>query len=192
MVTRATATALAALFILTVNAGCVQQSSPPPTKTTAAPQPVTDSSPYWCDVIPQEAIRTISGLAIPLDENKDGVPTTHGACSLRNEYNRFSLNWSIRDGEGALDRARANFGRKQLSELPADLGRGLIAYTGNSPRTKPYVAFMLFRCDDNRPWMGMDVSQVAQGRDPVKDFTALLRIARERYGRLHDCVPEAA
>ncbi|MFI7424506.1 hypothetical protein [Nonomuraea sp. NPDC049684] len=178
--------------MLTLSVGCAQQNPSPPAKPTASPQPVSDSGPYWCDVVPQEAIRTISGLAIPLEENKDGVPATHGACSLRNEYNRFSLNWSIRDGEGALELARENFGKKRLSELPADLGKGLIAFTGNSPRTKPYVAFMLFRCGNDRPWMGMDVSQVAQGRDLVKDFTDLLRIARERYGRLHDCVPAAA
>ncbi|MFI7466901.1 hypothetical protein [Nonomuraea sp. NPDC049646] len=177
--------------MLTLSVGCAQQNPSPP-EPTASPQPVSDSGPYWCDVVPQEAIRTISGLAIPLEENKDGVPATHGACSLRNEYNRFSLNWSIRDGEGALELARENFGKKRLSELPADLGKGLIAFTGNSPRTKPYVAFMLFRCGNDRPWMGMDVSQVAQGRDLVKDFTDLLRIARERYGRLHDCVPAAA
>ncbi|MFG1685409.1 hypothetical protein ACGFNP_34975 [Nonomuraea sp. NPDC049269] len=128
---------------------------------------------------------------MPLEESKDGVPTTHGGCALRNTYNRFSLNWSVRGGSEALDLARENFGRKQLSVLPLDLGKGLIAYTGESARTKPYVAFMLFRCGDKRPWMGIDLSEMAKGRDPVKDFTELLRIARHRFGEIHHCTPEA-
>lgn len=90
-------------------------------------------------VIPQQAVRTISGLAIPLTESKWGVPTTHGGCSLRNEYTRFSLNWSVRDGGEALGLAQENFGRRRLADLPADLGKGLVAYTGGEPRTSPYV-----------------------------------------------------
>ncbi|MEV4838639.1 hypothetical protein AB0K05_29340 [Nonomuraea sp. NPDC049486] len=130
-------------------------------------------------------------MSIPLEENKDGVPTTHGGCLLRNEYTRFSLNWSIRGGDNALDLAQENFGRRRLADLPPDLGKGLIAYTEGEPRTGPYVAFILFRCGDKRPWMGIDFSEVAKGRNVVADLVALLRIARDRFGEIHRCSPEA-
>ncbi|MEV4077186.1 hypothetical protein, partial [Nonomuraea fuscirosea] len=121
-----------------------------------------------------------------------GALASHGGCSLRNEYSRFSLNWSINGGEEALGLARKNFGSTRLSELPADLGKGLIAYTGGIPRSKPYVAFILFRCGKNQPWMGTSLSQVAKERNVVKDLTDLLHIARDRYGKAHSCTPEAA
>ncbi|MFC5825241.1 hypothetical protein [Nonomuraea insulae] len=152
---------------------------------------MSDSGPYWCDVIPQQAVRLISGLSIPLEESKDGVPTTHGGCLLRNEYTRFSLNWSIRGGDEALDLAHENFGRRRLADLPPDLGKGLVAYTEGEPRTGPYVAFMLFRCGDERPWMGIDFSEVGKDRNVVTDLIALLRIARDRYGEIHQCTPKA-
>src|SRR5687768_10979406 len=106
MSTRALAIFLGTVLALMLSFGCTQQTHSPPPKTTAEPLPVIDSSPYWCDVIPQQAIRVISGLTIPLEQSKEGVPATHGGCALRNEYNHFSLNWSIRDGEKALDLAR--------------------------------------------------------------------------------------
>ncbi|WP_443184020.1 hypothetical protein [Nonomuraea sp. 3N208] len=51
---------------------------------------------------------------------------------------------------------------------------------------------MLFRCGDERPWMGIDFSEVAKGRNVVADSIELLRIARSRYGEIHKCKPEAA
>jgi hypothetical protein len=193
MATRTSAVLLGALSALTLISGCSNSDTPPAAlATTAVPRPVSDSSPYWCDVIPQQAVRLISGLSIPLEEHRDGVPTTHGGCLLRNEFTRFSLNWSIREGDKALDLAQENFGRHHLADLPPDLGKGLIAYTKDEPRTGPYVAFMLFRCGNHKPWMGLDFSEVAEGRNVVADLTALLRIARQRYGEIHRCTPKAA
>jgi hypothetical protein len=127
---------------------------------------------------------------LPLQEDKSGVPTTHGICTLRNEYTRLSVVWSIRDGDNTLGIARKNFGEHQLAELPTELGKGLIAYTGRLPRTNPYYTMMLFRCGDERPWISVDLSEVGKGRDPVSDLTQLLSIARKRYGELHKCTPE--
>lgn len=194
MAKRTLSTILGALLALTLTSGCSKQNehpTPPLATATADPRPVSDSGPYWCDVIPQQAVRLISGLSIPLEENKDGVPATHGGCLLRNEYTRFSLNWSIRGGDEALDLAHENFGRRRLADLPPDLGKGLVAYTEGEPRTGPYVAFMLFRCGDKRPWMGIDFSEVAKDRNVVTDLIALLRIARDRYGEIHQCTPKA-
>ncbi|MFI7232498.1 hypothetical protein ACIBO5_55700 [Nonomuraea angiospora] len=193
MVTRAAAATFGTLLILSLGAACASKSDTPaqPTpKITADTSPITDSGPYWCDVFPQQAIRKISGLTIPLEESIDGVPATHGGCILKNEYTRFSLNWSTRGGDEALELARKNFGRHQLTELPADLGEGLVAYTRDLPITNPYVAFILFRCGDKRPWMGIDFSEVAAGRNVVTDSIELLRIARNRYGKLHNCSPK--
>ncbi|MFC5818071.1 hypothetical protein [Nonomuraea harbinensis] len=89
-----------------------------------------------------------------------------------------------------MDIARENFGKSQLAALPEDLGTGLIAYTARLPRTRPYYTMMLFRCGDERPWISVDLSEVAKGRDPVSDLTQLLTIARKRYGELHECTPK--
>ncbi|MGW4794753.1 hypothetical protein ACWEPC_20320 [Nonomuraea sp. NPDC004297] len=172
--------------------GCTGPGSPsspsPDNKVIASP--IIDSSPYWCDFLPQQAVRAISGLTLPLQEDKGGVPATHGICTLRNEYTRLSVVWSVRDGDNTMNLARKNFGNHQLAALPANLGTGLIAYTGRLPRTNPYYTMMLFRCGDQRPWISVDLSEVAKERDPVSDLTQLLSIARVRYGELHKCTPE--
>ncbi|MEU8143028.1 hypothetical protein [Nonomuraea sp. NPDC048901] len=194
MPTRVPAAILGTLLLLSLSSGCANPSSSPtqPTpKVIADTSPITDTSPYWCKIFPQQAIRKISGLTIPLEESIDGVPTTHGGCILKNEYIRFSLNWSTSGGDEALKLARENFGSHQLAELPADLGKGLIAYTHDLPITSPHVAFMLFRCGDERPWMGIDFSEAAKGRNMVTDSVELLRVARTRYGKIHHCTPKA-
>ncbi|MFI6636917.1 hypothetical protein ACIBI7_49220 [Nonomuraea fuscirosea] len=177
---------------LALSTGCTPEPAATPPQRSPEATPVIDAAPYWCEVIPQQGVRAISGLTMPLEESKWGALASHGGCSLRNEYSRFSLNWSINGGEEALGLARKNFGSTRLSELPADLGKGLIAYTGGIPRSKPYVAFILFRCGKNQPWMGTSLSQVAKERNVVKDLTDLLHIARDRYGKAHSCTPEAA
>lgn len=186
------ATSAGLALILALLTGCTSTGSPPSPSASnkTAASPVTDSPPYWCDFLPQQAVRTISGLTLALQEDKSGVRTTHGICTLRNEYTRLSVVWSIRDGDNVLDIARKNFGEHQLADLPADLGKGLIAYTGRLPRTNPYYTMMLFRCGEKRPWISVDLSEVSKGRDPVSDLTQLLSIARERYGELHECTPK--
>ncbi|GAB2947636.1 hypothetical protein GCM10027203_59090 [Nonomuraea fastidiosa] len=182
-----------ALFLALI-AGCtdIGRAPSPSPEATASISPVVDSSPYWCDFLPQQAVREITGLDVAIEERKTGVPTTHGQCALRNDYDRLSLLWSIRDGDNVLDTARENFGEHQLAALPKDLGTGLIAYTERMPRTRPYYTMMLFRCGDKRPWISVDLSEVRNGRDPVSDLTQLLTIARKRYGQLHKCTPEPA
>ncbi|MDA0632014.1 hypothetical protein OUY22_01195 [Nonomuraea sp. MCN248] len=186
---RSAVVGLTLLFVLA--AGCTDDtstSSPGPEAKTSS-SPVVDSSPYWCDFLPQQAVRTITGLSITIEERKTGVPTTHGQCALRNDYDRLSLVWSVRDGDGVLDTARENFGDRQLATLPENLGTGLIAYTARLPRSRPYYTMMLFRCGKKRPWISVDLSEVREGRDPVSDLIELLTIARERYGQLHRCTP---
>ncbi|MFF4198813.1 hypothetical protein [Nonomuraea sp. NPDC001831] len=98
--------------------------------------------------------------------------------------------WATFGGKEATDLAQENFGAHQLAGLPANLGSGLISYTGRLPRTNPYYTHMLFRCGDKHPWISVDLSEVAKGRDPVSDLTQLLSIARKRYGELHRCTPK--
>lgn len=189
-ITTATRTGLAlALALLTGCTGTNPPPSPSPSDKISA-APLTDSPPYWCDFLPQQAVRTISGLTLPLQEDKGGVPTTHGICTLRNEYTRLSAVWSIRDGDNVLDTAQKNFGEHRLAELPTELGKGLISYTGRPPQTKPFYTMMLFRCGDKRPWISIDLSEIDKGRNPVSDLTQLLSIARKRYGELHKCTPK--
>ena len=153
--------------------------------------PLVGSAPYWCDVISQQALRQLSGITIPLKESNDGIPSTRGICLIMGGYTRASFAWDMESSERILDTARKNFGRHQLAELPADLGTGLIAYTGRPPESSPYYTMMVFRCGKNRPWISIDLTEVTKGRDAVQGLTELLRIARDRFGVIHGCTPSA-
>lgn len=184
------AAAIGLTLMLVLSAGCMSEPATTPSTGRADAAPVVDEAPYRCELVPEKGVRAISGLDMPLEEFTWGDLDSRGGCSLRNEYSRFSLNWSDSGGEEALERTQANFASAQLSELPADLGKGLIAFTGGAPRSKPYVAFVLFRCGEKKPWIGASLSQVAKERNVREDLTSLLRIARDRYGELRTCTPE--
>ena len=67
---RVSAAILGALLILSLSSGCTNPSgsrTQPTPKITADTSPITHSSPYWCKIFPQQAIRKISGLTIPLE-----------------------------------------------------------------------------------------------------------------------------
>ena len=167
---------------------------PPPSPTPSADlRPVVDQAPYWCEFIPQEAFRRVSGITQPFTEEKDGPWEDYGGCLIVNNGRvPVSVWWSRADDSAArLKLLRDNWDSTDPTPLPSDLGDGFVAYAGpDSLETRPYFSVARFRCGKEKPWISIDLETVAQGRDPVKDITDLLRVARTRYGRLHDCTPK--
>jgi hypothetical protein len=163
-------------------------------KATSRPEadgPIADIAPYRCWYFPEQGIRRITGLMVPLQENREGAWPSHGGCALRNGYDRIGVDWQQFDGDRILRVAHENFDNTRLASLPADLGRGLIAYTGAPPARMPYYSILLFRCGVKMPWIKVELSQVAKGRNVVADITMLLRVAQRRYGELHKCAPRS-
>lgn len=176
-----------------LNGGCAKGGSDPKSESTSPAvdvRPVVDAPPYMCELVPQAAFPFVSGISVPLQESWGARRKTHSLCALRNGYDRLSVTWQDFDGKNTMRLAHENFDSKRIGSLPPDIGEGLVAHTGEAPRTRPFVSFVWFRCSDKRPWISISLSNVAKGRDPVKDLTALLRIAQQRYGKLHKCTPK--
>ncbi len=66
--------------------------------------------------------------------------------------------------------------------MAAYLTNGLLA-------DQPYRVSAKFRCGGKERLLDIYLSQVAKGRDGIKDLTDLMRIAQRRYGEVYDCVP---
>ncbi|MEV0591102.1 hypothetical protein [Nonomuraea cavernae] len=89
-----------------------------------------------------------------------------------------------------LDDRRQVYSRHGGVTLPADLGYGLAAYLPNTPfADQPYRVVAKFPCDGKEQLLTLYLSQVAKGRDGIKDLIELMRIAQKRYGELYDCTP---
>ncbi|MFC4112977.1 hypothetical protein [Nonomuraea zeae] len=91
-----------------------------------------------------------------------------------------------------MDDRRRLYSRHGGVPLPADLGDGLAAYLPNTPfADQPYRVSAKFRCGDKQRLIDIYLSQVAKGRDAIKDLIELMRIAQKRYGHLYNCTPGA-
>lgn len=72
--------------------------------------------------------------------------------------------------------------------LPTDLGNGMAAYLGEGLLAQqPYQVSAQFTCGDKARLIDIYLTQVAKGRDAMKDLTDLMRIAQHRYADLHNC-----
>jgi hypothetical protein len=72
--------------------------------------------------------------------------------------------------------------------LPADLGDGMVAYlTDSILADQPYQVSAKFTCGDKERMIDIYLTQVAKGRDAMKDLTDLMRIAQNRYSQIHNC-----
>lgn len=162
------------------------------------PQPIVDSSPYLCGLIPEQAFRAISGVTGPLVERTDGSES-NGDCQVPHRTPQSLEVWWAEE-EAGMSREHMDFLMKEDRRplysrhggvsLPPDLGDGMAAYIRSSPFSdQPYRASAKFRCSGKERMLDIYLSQVAKGRDAIKDLIALMRIAQKRYGHLHNCTP---
>jgi hypothetical protein len=186
--------ALTALVLLT--AACTPEndnvSTPPPIT-----QPITDSAPYVCKLISEQAFRSVSGSTGPLVERTSGGEKS-GECWAPDTTPRsLQVGW-LQVGGGtsqesldfAMDDRRQVYTRHGGVTLPGDLGDGLAVYLPDSPfADQPYRVSARFSCGAKERMIDIYLAKVAKGRDAIKDMIELMRIAQKRYGALYNCTP---
>jgi hypothetical protein len=156
-----------------------------------------DSTPYVCNLVPEQAFRLISGVTGPLIEKTAGNEN-NGDCRAPEASAQHLEVWWMQEGPGMsrehlnflIEDRRSVYTRHGGVALPTDLGDGMAAYLPNPPLTdQPYQVSAKFRCDGKERLIDISLPQVAKGRDAIKDMTELMRIAQKRYGEVYNCTP---
>jgi hypothetical protein len=186
--------ALAVLLLLAT--ACNQEKNIVPTSAPVL-QPIVDSSPYICRLVPEQAFRLVSGATGSLSEKTSGDEMS-GECWAPDTTPRpLEVGW-LQAGGGTsrehldfvMDDRRQLYSRHGGVALPASLGDGMAAYMPDSVfADQPYRVSARFRCNNEERLIDIDLGQVAKGRDALKDLTELMRIAQKRYGELYNCTP---
>jgi hypothetical protein len=194
---RRSRSSIALTFLVLIIAACAPEkqivSTPAP-----APKPVVDSAPYVCKLLPEQALRLVSGVIGPISERINGTES-NGDCRAPDTAPRPLEVWWAREGSG-MPREHMDFlmdqDRRPLYTryggvaLSPDLGEGMAAYVSSAPfANQPYRVSAKFRCGGKERMIDIYLPQVAKGRDAIKDLIALMRIAQKRYGNLYDCTP---
>jgi hypothetical protein len=189
------ATLIAFMLLATACATDNDLVSPP----VPALQPVVNSAPYVCKLIPEQAFRLVSGIGGALAEKTDGSQKDGDCWAPDTTPRPLEVRW-MQEGDGmpreqlnfVLDDRRQVYRRHGGTDLPADLGDGLAAYLPDTPfADQPYRVVAKFGCGGKQQLLTIYLTQVAKGRDAIKDLIALMRIAQKRYGDLYDCTPGA-
>jgi hypothetical protein len=160
-----------------------------------APQPIVDTSPHLCALVPEQAFRLVSGVNEPTTERTNGTDQ-NGDCRTPDKTPPLLEVWWGEEGTG-MPSEHLKFladGRLDIYKsyggvtLPADLGNGMAAYlTDGLLAEQPYRVSAKFRCGNKERMIDIYLTQVAKGRDAMKDLTDLMRIAQKRYSQIHDC-----
>lgn len=177
----------------------VKPSAPPPSSVSRTESPdagaVVDRAPYWCDLVPKDAFRQVSGITGNLFEHWSARLPDNGTCLVRDqeESGPLGVGWLTDHARekvsGRLERIRAQVSNDDPVRLPRELGFGFTAYAPGEDDSAPYVAVAAFRCGARKPLIDIDLRRVSAGRDATKDLTDLMRIAQKRFGELYHCSP---
>jgi len=162
--------------------------SPP----SSVKEPVADSAPYLCELVPERAFRAVTALSEPLTSGWDGPQTDNGLClaSAAEQKAALGLAWSYIDGEGTIRFQRKKWADNTTHRLPSELGEGLAVVIPTAGAiVRPNYVIALFRCGKKRPWISIDFAPVVRGRDAVQDMFDFMRIAEKRFGEIHKCTP---
>ncbi|MFG1850537.1 hypothetical protein ACGFJT_01745 [Actinomadura geliboluensis] len=156
---------------------------------------MSDSRPYLCDLVPERALRVVTGYSGPLTSSWDGPQTDNGLCLASGAVDEWPLGvtWEYRNGEKTVRLQERNWADSSPHKIPAELGRGLavVAPTAGADR-RPNFVIAVFKCGEKMPWISIDFARVVRGRDAVQDMFDFMRIAEKRFGQLHKCTPRAS
>ncbi|MEO3788910.1 hypothetical protein ABGB14_01790 [Nonomuraea sp. B10E15] len=166
---------------------------------TPAPltQPIVDSSPYVCRLIPEQAFRLVSGATKVLAEKAAGDEKSGECWAPDMTPHPLEVGW-LQVGGGTsqehldfvMNDRRQIYSRHGGHTLPEDLGSGMAVYMPKSVfAEQPYQVSAKFRCGGKDRMIDIYLARVAKGRDGIKDLVELMRIAQKRYGELYDCTP---
>lgn len=175
----------------------VSRSSAGGTRTESPDlRPVTDSAPYWCELVPMKAFQNVTGIAGDLVEHWSAHRADSGSCLVRdqNQYGPLAVGWLTDDAKkkvaGRMEKIRTSIRNDNPKRLPSRLGFGFSAYAPGELESKPYVAAVAFRCGGRELSIDISLRRISAGRDATKDLTDLMRIAQRRFGELYDCSPK--
>jgi hypothetical protein len=153
--------------------------------------PVTDSVPYWCDLVPRGALSRVSGALPGLSEIRNAGATKDGTmCGVRDKerYGPLVVQWNKTGGRDEIARWMKDVASDQPSRLPPQLGTGFNVYSQSVSRL-PYFTASTFECGAHDAWIEIFLRRISSGRNPTKDLTDLMRIAQRRFGKIHGCTP---
>jgi hypothetical protein len=187
------------LVVLLVVTACTGHGTKPP-PSTGSPgsaggkpddRPVADLAPYWCDLVPKEALTRIGGFQDGLAEFR--APTNsadRAVCGVKDDerYGPLGVTWDLKHGRELIAASLKQVAADHPQRLPAQFGSGYVSYSPGASRL-PYEAGSLFRCGSREPWIYLALRRVSPGRNATKDLTDLMRIAQKRFGELHRCTP---
>jgi len=165
-----------------------------PAATSASPGvsgPVTDSVPYWCDLVPRGALSRVSGVLTGLSEIRNsGATRDRSICGVRDKerYGPLVVQWNVTGGRDEIATWLKDIGSDHPIRLPSQLGVGFSVYSQSASRL-PYFAASTFDCGPHDAWIELFLRRISSGRNATRDLTDLMRIAQKRFGELHRCTP---
>ncbi|TDD51301.1 hypothetical protein E1286_10585 [Nonomuraea terrae] len=162
-----------------------------------APQPIVDTSPYVCELIPEQALRLVSGMTGSIAGRMAGTEE-NGECWAPETASRpLQVNWLAANSRASQEQLNflmedrsSVYARHGGIRLPTDLGDGMAAKVTQGPLgDQPYRVSAKFRCGGKERMIDIYLTRVAEGRDGIKDLVELMRVAQKRYGEVYRCTP---
>ncbi|MDN3352636.1 hypothetical protein [Actinomadura sp. DC4] len=155
-------------------------------------RPVTDSVPYWCDLVPRRALARVVGVSSGLSEIRDAEASKDSSlCGVKDgeRYGPLGVQWDIEGGQNEIGEWAKEIAPDHPVRLPVELGSGFTVYTHRETRL-PYFAASTFRCGSRDAWIEIFLRGVSPGRNATKDLVGLMRIAQKRFVKVHRCRPD--
>jgi hypothetical protein len=174
-----------ALAFTCLSSFAIASCSSTPPKGHVDLQPVKDIAPYWCQVVPKNALHNVTAVDRGLRQNRDiDIHNTLTSCEVGNDT-KLSLEVQLAlDGEARFQEKEEFEHNRSEIQLPPELGQAIFR---SAPEAPNYTAASAFQCGKRLIWIRIIIRPVIQGRDPKEDLPAFLDIAEKRYARLARC-----
>jgi hypothetical protein len=148
-------------------------------------EPVRDTAPYWCQLVPQVSVRDVTGVRQALRQDRDvNLSSSLSTCEVGDET-QLPLEVQLALSAEAKFQEKQEFAHNRSEmALPLELGHAIFR---TSPEAPNYSIASRFHCGDNAVWIEIVVRAIQVGRNPKIDLPAFLKIAENRYASLAKC-----